>query len=91
MTLWVVNITKTAAKELEKLPKEIREISAQLRIDLKSEGPIPKGWIVKMLKGEQNMYSVRLKREYRLIYQVQQPNIIIIRIAHRKDVYRNVY
>ena len=85
---WQVTATNTAAKSLRKLPKKIGLIYAQLVGDLQEEGPKPYGWDVKPLKGKKNALRVRLTREYRVIIEVIAPSIIVVTVAHRKDVYR---
>lgn len=87
MQRWVVVLSKTAEKECRKMPKEIIEILAQLRLDLESEGPTPMGWTVKHVLGRTGVYSARLKREYRVLYEVVAPSIIFISVAHRKEAY----
>jgi hypothetical protein len=87
MAKWIVLLDKNAAKELKKLPQEVVEILAQLRADLESDGPTPKGWTVKHVKGRSNTLAARLKREYRALYEVITPSIIIISVAHRKEAY----
>ena len=69
------------------MPREIVEILDQLRHDLEIEGPTPKGWIVKHVQGRPGVLAARLKREYRALYEVVAPTIIILTIAHRKEVY----
>ena len=87
MPQWTVVLDKQAAKSLDKLPKEIVEILAQLRQDLETEGPMPKGWIVKPLRGRSGVMSARLKRKYRALYEVVSPTIIIVSVSHRKEAY----
>lgn len=87
MTTWVVVITKKAGKNLKKLPKEIIEILDQFRRDLEAEGPTPNGWIVKHVQGSPGCFSARLKREYRVIYEVVAPTIIVISVSHRRESY----
>jgi len=84
---WVVVAEKQVAKQLKKLPKEIVEILDQLRHDLEEEGPTPKGWITKHVHGKKGVYSTRLKREYRVLYEVSEPIVILISVAHRREVY----
>lgn len=87
MQRWVVVLEKGAVKDLKRLPKEIVEILDQLRHDLESEGPTPKGWIVKHVQGRPGVFAARLKREYRALYEVISPTIIILSIAHRREAY----
>jgi mRNA-degrading endonuclease RelE of RelBE toxin-antitoxin system len=84
---WVVILDRSAAKELKRLPREIVEILDQLRHDLEAEGPTPKGWIVKHVHGRPGVYAARLKREYRALYEVVSPTILILTVAHRREAY----
>lgn len=84
---WNVIETKNAAKELLKLPKKVGLIYAALLRDMELEGPRPHGWNVADLKGSDEM-RIKLTREYRVITQVFRPNIIIVKIAHRKEAYK---
>ena len=87
MQRWVVVLEKSAVKDLKRLPREVVEILDQLRHDLEAEGPTPKGWIVKHVQGRPGVYAARLKREYRALYEVISPTIIILSVAHRKEAY----
>lgn len=83
----LVVIERKVAKQLKRLPKEIVEILDQLRNDLELEGPTPRGWLVKHVRGQPGVYSARLKREYRALYEVVAPTIFILSVAHRKEVF----
>ena len=54
---------------------------------MEAEGPTPKGWIVKHVLGRPGVYAARLKREYRALYEVVSPTIVILSIAHRRESY----
>lgn len=85
--MWKVYETKQAAKEILKLPKNIALIYRQLVFDLELEGPRPKGWESKPLKGRSEV-SIRLNREYRALIEIVEPNLIVVKVVHRKDVYK---
>lgn len=87
MYQWKVLLSKTAAKQCKRLPKEVIEILDQLRHDLALEGPTPNGWLVKHVLGRSGVYTARLKREYRVLYEVATPSIIILSVVHRKEAY----
>ncbi|MBF0219815.1 MAG: type II toxin-antitoxin system RelE/ParE family toxin [Gammaproteobacteria bacterium] len=77
-----------AAKELRNLPHEvIPQVVAA--INNLAESPYPDG--VKKLAGRDNHYRIRQGR-YRVIYTIENQQLIIeiIRVAHRKEVYRNI-
>jgi Cytotoxic translational repressor of toxin-antitoxin stability system len=75
-----------ARKELISLPHEV-----QKRIDKKiialADDPRPHD--VKALHGEKKLYRVRVG-DYRIVYNVEDKviTVVIVRVRHRKDVYR---
>ncbi len=84
--MWSVTATKQAGKELARLPKRVALIYHALTEDLRREGPHPYGWDVKPLKGRSEI-RIRLNREYRVLIQVIEPDLIVVKVAHRKEVY----
>jgi len=80
-----IAITKKAKKELDKLPIQIiRKISKEI-LELK-KNPYPSN--SKKLKSQEN-YRIRIG-VYRAIYMIDKKNkeITILRIAHRREVYK---
>lgn len=75
-----------ARKEIIALPHEV-----QKRIDRKTlalaDDPRPHD--VKALHGEKGLYRIRVG-DYRIVYRVEDRiiTIVIVRVRHRKDVYR---
>ena len=84
--MWKVSITKKASKELRSIPKQVVLIYQTLIEDLERDGPFPKGWDSKPLKGSEEI-RVKLTREYRVLLIVVEPDLIVIKVAHRKEVY----
>jgi len=86
MTYKIVYVS-TAEKELNKLPEnDFLKISRA--INSLSHDPFPHGHI-KLEGAKGNLYRIR-KGDFRVIYSVQK-NIItvtILKVGHRKDVYR---
>jgi len=83
---YTVNISKVVKKQILKLPVfTIKEIYKELK-SLETN-PFPDGYI--KLKGFENYYRVRVGN-YRILYEVYKQELIIkvVRVAHRKDVYR---
>jgi mRNA interferase RelE/StbE len=78
-------IKPSAVKELNKIPKKdlLRIIT---KVEALSENPRPPG-CEKL--AAQNSYRIR-QGSYRIIYIIEEDNliIIVIKIAHRRDVYR---
>ncbi|OQW47626.1 MAG: addiction module toxin RelE [Proteobacteria bacterium SG_bin7] len=85
MASYKIEFSSSARKELKKLPKPyIKNIVAA--IDELATSPFPSG--VKKLVGEE-LYRIRVG-PYRILYEVEGKAllILIIKIGHRKDVYR---
>jgi mRNA interferase RelE/StbE len=78
-------IKRAAAKELEAVPlKDRRRIVA--RIQLLATEPRPPG--IEKLSGAEK-YRVR-QGDYRILYTIDDPtrSVVIVKIGHRRDVYR---
>lgn len=81
-----VLISTTAKKTLRTLPNEI--LPKILRtIESLSVNPCPRGY--RRLTGEESTYRIRVG-VYRIIYEIdnKEIHILILKIGHRKDVYR---
>ena len=86
MARYKLEISRTAEKQLKKLPRDeqIRVAKAILGIPA---APFPKG--SRKLTGYEDVFRIRVGR-YRVLYSVAERKLIIIvlKIGHRKDVYR---
>ncbi len=84
--MYKIVFKKTAGKDLERLPNSISE-RITLKIYALQKEPRPQG--VKKLAGSENLYRIRIG-DYRVIYSIFENVLIIeiIRIGHRKDVYK---
>lgn len=86
MACYNVIIKASAKKELAALPKPVivRLIAA---IESLAVEPRPNG--VRKLTGTNNIYRVRVA-DYRVVYRIEDDTLIIevVRVAHRKEVYR---
>ena len=83
-----IEIKKSAAKELKKIPRpDQKRIS--IAIDNLAEN-LPNPDTTKM-KGNNPFHKIRVG-DYRIIYETQNNIllILIIKIGHRKDIYRNL-
>jgi mRNA interferase RelE/StbE len=80
-----VLLTKTARKQLDKLPDNVCE-RLLLAIEGLAENPLPSG--CKKLKGRDG-YRVR-QGNYRIIYDIFEHTLIVevIALGHRKDIYQ---
>jgi mRNA interferase RelE/StbE len=80
-----VQIKKSAAKELETVPKKDRE-KLVAKIQKLAENPCPLG--SEKLAGD-DKYRIR-HGVYRVLYEVDDATIVVVvvRIAHRREAYR---
>ena len=85
MALYNVYLRSTVEKELKFIPKK-----EQVRIlkRIKSLAANPKPYGCEKLTG-QNKYRIR-QGDYRIIYTIHDNELVIwiIRVGHRKDIYR---
>ncbi len=81
-----IRYTESAARFLKSLPPKLQ---ARIigKINALAEDPYPPG--KRKLRGEEHAYRVRVG-DYRVVYDVLEEAIVvlILRIGHRKDVYR---
>jgi mRNA interferase RelE/StbE len=76
----------SAERELSRLPLALTE-RIERTIDALAADPRPAG--VKKMQGAANLWRVRVG-DYRIVYEIHDREIVImvLKIAHRKDVYR---
>lgn len=81
-----IEFTKQAAKLFKKLSSQDRQ-RLKPKIDALAQNPRPSG-VVK-LSGEDDLYRIRVG-DYRIIYSIENNRllVLIVKIGHRKDVYR---
>ena len=85
MAKYRITIKKSAAKELEDIPKkDLRKIVK--RIQSLVENPRPTG--SQKLSG-QEQYRIR-QGDYRIVYSIddKDPTVDIVKIGHRREIYR---
>jgi mRNA interferase RelE/StbE len=85
---YTIEIKPSALHSLSKLPPKHRA-QVQSVIDALAADPRPHG--VKKLEGEKTLHRIH-SGVYRVLYDIHDAtiSIVVIRIGHRKDVYRNL-
>ena len=86
MSRYKIEISRTAEKQLKKLPRDDQRRIARAMVEL-GDNPRPPG--SRKLTGYDDVYRVRVGM-YRVIYSVSGRKLIVIilKIGHRRDVYR---
>jgi mRNA interferase RelE/StbE len=80
-----IDLKRSAAKELESIPKKDRE-KLVARIAKLAEEPRPVG---SEKLADDDKYRIR-QGKYRVLYEVddQAASVVVVRVAHRRDAYR---
>lgn len=86
MTSYEIEISRSAEKQLKKLPRRDQEHIVQAILPL-ARDPLPRG--SRKLSGYDDVFRIRVGH-YRILYSVSSGKlvIIILKIGHRRGVYR---
>jgi len=87
--VWTIEITRTAEKQIKKLdPPAQQSVVRFLRERLKS-AENPRQWGKPLRGDKRGLWRYRVG-DYRLICNIQDERItmLVLEVAHRKDVYR---
>lgn len=84
-----VEFTKSAKKEFDLLSKKIQDKVVEA-LSFLSQNPFSEFLKFKKLKGADFLYRIRLG-DYRIVYEIRSQILIVlvIKIGHRRDVYRS--
>ncbi len=84
-----IAFTPRSEKELEELPRRIQRRIARW-LDLLADDPRREG--TKQLEGRSGLRRIHASKDYVIIYVVRDKEVLvlIVRVAHRKDVYRGL-
>ena len=87
MGRYAVQLKPSADRSLARLPESVQRRILLAMTDL-GDNPKPPG--VKKLAGGENLWRVRVG-DYRVVYEIlrRPPLVMVLRVAHRKDVYRD--
>ncbi len=81
--------TKRFGRDVKKLPRPIQqdayEVAQQLTFDV-----CHLQLNIKPLTGFKQVYRVVVSTDYRMIFSFDTDHVYLLRIAHRKDIYRHL-
>ena len=82
-----IEVKKTAAKALRKISKPDQKRIGEKIDSLAEDLPNPEAT---KMKGNNPFHKIRVG-DYRIVYEIQDDIlvILIVKIGHRKDIYRN--
>ena len=83
-----VEIKKSAAKSLAKMPEADQKRIAEKIDNLSENLPAPE---TTKLKGNNPFHRIRVG-DYRIVFEIQDDIllILVVKIGHRRDIYRNL-
>jgi len=83
---YTVIISRTPQKAIDRLDSDIYSRIIR-KLESMEDNPRPMG--VEKLAGADNLYRVRVG-DWRVVYMIQDRNLIIliVKVAHRREVYR---
>lgn len=83
-----VILKPSAEKQLDRFPRQVARRLLDALEGLRRD-PRPAGAV--KLAGEVNLWRIRVG-DYRIIYEIQDERllVLVLRLAHRKDVYRGM-
>jgi mRNA interferase RelE/StbE len=86
--MYQIKVAQEAAKFIRKQDKHIQQ---QIINNIKQLADNPRPRDYKKLKGFENLYRIP-SGNYRIVYTIREKMLLIfvVRVAHRKDVYRNL-
>lgn len=81
-----IEFVRRAAKQFKALPTQEQQ-RLRSKIDALASESRPTGVI--KLAGEENLYRIRVG-DYRIVYAIQDDQllILVVKVSHRRDVYR---
>ncbi|HCJ66872.1 MAG TPA: hypothetical protein DHV62_05975 [Elusimicrobia bacterium] len=79
--------TSVFTKDLEHLSENIQKEAWEV-VSILRDNIFDKQLEIKKLEGYKKIWRVTIKKDYRLIYTFDKECIYLLRIKHRKDIYR---
>lgn len=77
-------------KDFQKVPLIIK-LKTEKIIQIFKKDPFFKNLDIKKLKGFKNFWRVKIDRNWRLIYMITPNTVELLRIKHRRDIYRTKF
>jgi mRNA interferase RelE/StbE len=87
--VYKIEVRPSAAKEIRRLDKSTQKKVVGALEGLSAE-PRPNG--VKKLAGRNDLYRIKVGKDYRIVYQIEDDQLIVLVLAagNRKDIYRSL-
>lgn len=86
--MFVVEFTPAAVRDLKRIDPGVRKkLLGETRV--LEPDPFPKGTPqIKLLAGIRPPHFRLRSGDYRIVYRIERKTVVVVRIAHRREVYR---
>lgn len=85
----ILQRTKRFGRDIRKLPLDVQQDAYQTVQELATDVFSPQ-LNIKTLVGFKGVYRIVVASDYRMIFSFDAQNIYLLRIAHRKNIYRQL-
>ena len=79
--------TNPFGRDIRRLPNNIQEEAFQISLSLAAD-IFDKSLNIKQMTGFRGIWRVVVVRDYRMIFSFDDENIYLLRIGHRREIYR---
>ena len=86
----VIHRTKPFAKDLRKLSNDLKRQCWNV-VQLLAEDVFHPRLDIKKMHGYENVWRTKVKQAYRLVFTFDDQTLFLLRVAHRKDIYRKPF
>ncbi|MFH1838584.1 MAG: type II toxin-antitoxin system mRNA interferase toxin, RelE/StbE family [Candidatus Kuenenbacteria bacterium] len=83
-------ITRKFEKDFQKVPPVIK-LKTEKIIQIFKKDPFFKNFDIKKLKGFKKFWRVKIDKNWRLIYIITPNAVELLKIKHRKDIYKTKF
>jgi mRNA-degrading endonuclease RelE of RelBE toxin-antitoxin system len=85
-----IHRTRVFSKDLKKLPDEVKRKCWEIVV-LLADNVFHPSVDIRKLHGYENVWRAKVHHVYRLIFTFDEEALYLLRIVHRKDVYRKSF
>ena len=81
--------TNRFGRDVRRLPSNIQEEAFNIAIRLATDVLDP-SLNIKPLTGYRGIFRIVVVRDYRMVFSFDDDNVYLLRIGHRREIYRNL-
>lgn len=85
----IIKRTGRFGRDVRRVPQNVQEEAFQISLQL-AENIFDKTLNIKQMTGFKGIWRVVVVRDYRMIFSFDDENIYLLRIGHRREIYRRL-